>query len=104
MYEAYFFKEIGVKSKIRYSIISFNTEASKYLKENNVNYFDIFEIEKKNKQNKKNKFFNKTYLTNRIFHEKMEFNLKNNKYLFSKYLNYYKAIGLIINELKKKIN
>ena len=102
MYEAYFFKEIGVKSKIRYSIISFNTEASKYLKENNVNYFDIFEIEKKNKQNKKNKFFNKTYLTNRIFHEKMEFNLKNNKYLFSKYLNYYKAIGLIINELKKK--
>ena len=55
MYEAYFFKEIGVKSKIRYSIISFNTEASKYLKENNVNYFDIFEIEKKTNKIK-NKF------------------------------------------------
>ena len=101
MYEAYFFKEISIKSDIRCTIISFNTEASKYLKENNVNHFDIFEIGKKNKQDKKNKSFNEKYLTNRIFHEKMEFNLKDNNYLFSKYSNYYKAIGLIINELKK---
>lgn len=101
MYEAYFLKEISIKLDIKYCIISFNTEASKYLKKNNVNHFDIFEIGKKNKQVKKNKFFNEKYLINRIFHEKMEFNLKDNNHLFSKYLNYYKAIGLIINELKK---
>lgn len=101
MYEAYFFKEISIKSDIRCTIISFNTEASKYLKENNVNHFDIFEIGKKNKLDKKNKFFNKKYLSNRIFHEKMEFNLKDNNYLFSKYSIYYKVIGLIITELKK---
>ena len=101
MYEAYFFKEISIKLNVKYSVISFNTEASKYLKENNVNHFDIFKIGKKNKQDKKNKSFNEKYLSNRIFHEKMEFNLKDNNHLFSKYSNYYKAIGLIINELKK---